>query len=389
MRTGPFLEAGSSRSPDRRPGSPPRREDHSCGTAPESHRFRCRVADAGNLRPRFGRRQRDGPAVRCAPMTLAASEPPASGQADFRCSPWTQAQGVDPIGSAGSFDELLLVEWAAAVAVGRERGRGARRRGRAPGRPRDDGRPARRRRRATGCAGSVHHRRTSTHHLEGVDHRVEVDAIPDAAGRAARGTRSAPARLAERRRRRAARGARVRPRPARPVLRPLGHAAARRAGGTRPRTRGVWRCSHTGGHRYAPTAITLPDGRAWAYADVGLLDGVLARDRRRHGARRPRPRLHRARPVGAGRRAGAVRRARLGAGSTARSTDVAHARSPTTGGRPTVELRWRLADGTTGRADGEVEVTRILPVLVCGEPPEAAEEDQPGAGAPPPRAAVG
>jgi hypothetical protein len=45
-------------------------------------------------------------------MTLAASEPSAPRDPAFRCAPWTQAQGVDPIGSAGQFDELLLVEWA-------------------------------------------------------------------------------------------------------------------------------------------------------------------------------------------------------------------------------------------------------------------------------------
>ena len=39
------------------------------------------------------------------------------------------------------------------------------------------------------------------------------------------------------------------------------------------------RCvSHTGGHRFAPTAITLPDGRMWANLDVDSLEGVLRRD---------------------------------------------------------------------------------------------------------------
>ena len=39
----------------------------------------------------------------------------------------------------------------------------------------------------------------------------------------------------------------------------------------------VWRCSHTGGHRFAPTAITVADGRAWAYADADLVVGILDR----------------------------------------------------------------------------------------------------------------
>jgi hypothetical protein len=39
----------------------------------------------------------------------------------------------------------------------------------------------------------------------------------------------------------------------------------------------VWRTSHTGGHRFAPTAVTFPDGRAWASASAGLLEGIVTR----------------------------------------------------------------------------------------------------------------
>jgi len=41
-----------------------------------------------------------------------------------------------------------------------------------------------------------------------------------------------------------------------------------------PQTR-VWRTSHTGGHRFAPTLIDLPDGRYWAGLDAGLAGDVL------------------------------------------------------------------------------------------------------------------
>jgi hypothetical protein len=37
----------------------------------------------------------------------------------------------------------------------------------------------------------------------------------------------------------------------------------------------VFRVSHTGGHRFAPTAMTFPDGRMWAYADVDLLSAAM------------------------------------------------------------------------------------------------------------------
>jgi hypothetical protein len=39
----------------------------------------------------------------------------------------------------------------------------------------------------------------------------------------------------------------------------------------------VRRVSHTGGHRFAPTAITLPDGRMWAYLDPAGLHDILTR----------------------------------------------------------------------------------------------------------------
>jgi len=40
----------------------------------------------------------------------------------------------------------------------------------------------------------------------------------------------------------------------------------------------VRRVSHTGGHRFAPTAMTMPDGRMWAYLDPDGLEKVLRRD---------------------------------------------------------------------------------------------------------------
>jgi len=39
----------------------------------------------------------------------------------------------------------------------------------------------------------------------------------------------------------------------------------------------VRRVSHTGGHRFAPTAITLPDGRMWAHMEATDLQAVLTR----------------------------------------------------------------------------------------------------------------
>ena len=39
----------------------------------------------------------------------------------------------------------------------------------------------------------------------------------------------------------------------------------------------LFRVSHTGGHRFSPTAMTLPDGRMWAYLTADRVEGILDR----------------------------------------------------------------------------------------------------------------
>ncbi len=39
----------------------------------------------------------------------------------------------------------------------------------------------------------------------------------------------------------------------------------------------LYRTSHTGGHRFAPTAVTFPDGNYWAFLDREILAGILDR----------------------------------------------------------------------------------------------------------------
>lgn len=39
----------------------------------------------------------------------------------------------------------------------------------------------------------------------------------------------------------------------------------------------VWRTSHTGGHRFAPTLIDLPEGRYWAWIGDDSLDNLITR----------------------------------------------------------------------------------------------------------------
>ncbi len=38
----------------------------------------------------------------------------------------------------------------------------------------------------------------------------------------------------------------------------------------------VWQCSHLGGHRFAPTFLTLPDGLMWGRFDTGAIDELAA-----------------------------------------------------------------------------------------------------------------
>jgi hypothetical protein len=40
----------------------------------------------------------------------------------------------------------------------------------------------------------------------------------------------------------------------------------------------LWRTSHTGGHRFAPTALSFPDGYAWAHLDLPRAMSLLTRD---------------------------------------------------------------------------------------------------------------
>jgi hypothetical protein len=53
--------------------------------------------------------------------------------------------------------------------------------------------------------------------------------------------------------------------------------AASLAHGDLPAGVRLWRTSHTGGHRFAPTFVVLPEATCWAYADEELVDRILRR----------------------------------------------------------------------------------------------------------------
>jgi hypothetical protein len=292
----------------------------------------------------------------------------------FRCSPWTRAQGVDPIGSAGQLDQLLLVEWplpwpadVADIPELADIAADARARLMAVVPRADDAE-------GDGQVRVVHHRRVGTHRLTGIDHRVDRAAVPgllhDLLDAPPGDHLDWTSAIGE----------------APPEVLVCGHGrrdpccgrwgtllhvelAARR---TDIR---VWRCSHTGGHRFAPTAITLPDGRAWAYADVDLIERVLARQGD-VAALAPHDRGGLAFDPWAQvvDRELFVRR-----GWSWLDHEIIECRTWTAddGRRAIVRLRWRRPAGQEEIAQAEVAVARILPVLVCGEPPEAARKSSP------------
>ncbi len=57
----------------------------------------------------------------------------------------------------------------------------------------------------------------------------------------------------------------------------LGTTLAMQLGHDIPAGTRTWRTSHTGGHRFAPTAIHLPTGTSWAWLDPEITERVLRR----------------------------------------------------------------------------------------------------------------
>jgi hypothetical protein len=298
------------------------------------------------------------------------SATPDSGP-DLRCSPWTLAQGVDPIGTAPVFDHLLLVEWplpwpsdigeipalAAAAADPRATVMAVV--------PHGDGEQ-------DGLRRVVHHRRTGTHRLAGVDHRVAPEEVPDLLGRLLEDLDAEhldwPSAVGPSERQDVLVCGHGRRDPCCGRFGTLLHVELTAAV---PEAR-VWRCSHTGGHRFAPTALTVGDGRAWAYADVELVAGVLQRSvpvADLHGRDRGTAALG---PWGQ-----ALERAVFEhVGWPWLDTDLAGQAVELAEDRRSarVSLAWHDPDGAAHRAEGDVVVTRDVPVLVCGEPPEAAKK---------------
>ena len=197
------------------------------------------------------------------------------------CSDWAKSQHLDPIGSAGYYDGFLLVEqplpWPADVSEMPELAEvakvayGARLRLQAlagAGRPDADG-PVRRlicyRSTRPGWAGPMARaeRIAEPGLLAEAAHAVVEEAA--AASEAGVSSAAADVLVCTHGRRDACCGARG--------MELLGTLVGAPTFG-QPGVR-LWRTSHTGGHRFAPTAITLPSASMWAWADAALLSQVV------------------------------------------------------------------------------------------------------------------
>ncbi|HEX6422925.1 MAG TPA: sucrase ferredoxin [Acidimicrobiales bacterium] len=127
----------------------------------------------------------------------------------------------------------------------------------------------------------------------------------------------------------------------------------------------VWRTSHTGGHRFAPTAVLLPEGTAWAHLDldtlVGIADRTLAVD---EAARRYRGCTGLDGPEVQAAEREALRRIGWAWLDHRRSGTVA----VRDGDRTLVRIDATAPDGGRVAFEAAVEVARVLPVPDCGRP---------------------
>lgn len=135
----------------------------------------------------------------------------------------------------------------------------------------------------------------------------------------------------------------------------------------------VWRTSHLGGHRFAPTAVVLPEGTCWAFLDGESLAAVLTRvGDAAHLAGRYRGCTALASPE-----AQAADAAALAAAGwpwlDGRRRAGARAVEPERDGTVRVTLEHAVGD----RFEVDVREARRMPVPDCGQPLEAAKKAEP------------
>lgn len=135
----------------------------------------------------------------------------------------------------------------------------------------------------------------------------------------------------------------------------------------------VWRTSHTGGHRYAPTAIVFPEGQFWAYLDDGVLEAVVGRSAPvadLGGHYRGSSGMGSA-PLQAAEREAFARHGWEWLDHARRGSVLEEGADS---GTTRVRLDFEAPDGRRGAYEAEVSVARTVPVLDCGRPPEEAKK---------------
>ena len=290
-----------------------------------------------------------------------------------RCAAWARAEGVDPIGTAGSYAGYLLVEWplpwprdlseVPELAGLHEAlaGTGLRLQGLVPLFGDEEARRVIRYARPSGDRFAGYER---------AERLVPVERVEDAAIELARGGDGDPewARaevsddvlVCTHGKRDTCCGAQ-----GTALFLELSADPTRFGGTVR-----LWRTSHTGGHRFAPTAIVLPQGTVWAFLDADALRRVT----RREGSLDDLLPRYRGCPGVGPAPVQALERAAFAAIGW---EWLDWRRSGEELGNGTVRLAAESPTGERRSWEGEVEVSRVLPVPDCGLPIESAKKSEP------------
>lgn len=291
-----------------------------------------------------------------------------------RCAAWARAERVDPIGTAGSYAGFVCIEWrrpwprdlSEAEALAPLAAEAAGKRFRLQGLlPVDPGEPG-----ARGVPDARAHVVVYRNGEEGFGAYLRTEAVcaPGEVAAAALDLLGGAA-----------------PAPAPPATDVLvcthgrrdiccgsrGSALLAEVGG--PHALGpdvcLWATTHTGGHRFAPTAIVLPEGTMWAFLEPDLLRHIVTRQgpvtdvlpHYRGCAGLGSPALQ------------ALERAVL----AEVGWDLFDCRRTGTDlGAGRVRLDVAAPDGSVRSWEATVETGRMLPVPVCGRPPSEATKSE-------------
>jgi hypothetical protein len=296
-----------------------------------------------------------------------------------RCAAWIREQEVDPIGTAGSYAGYLLVEWPLpwprdigeipelAPIVEALKGTGLRLQGLVPLFGDEEARRVVRytpRADPTGAGGFVGYQRDE--HVVPVE-RLEAAALDliggsDGDPQWARSEITDDVLVCTHGKRDICCGSQ-----GTALFMSLSADPARFGGTVR-----LWRTSHTGGHRFAPTGIVLPQGTAWAFLDEDVLRRVVHRDGPLDDLLphyRGCPAIGKA-PVQVVERE-AFREVGWEWLEWSRRGSVVDADAGV------VQVLGVSPSGATRTWEGVVEVARQVPVPECGAPIEAAKKSEP------------